>query len=80
LTLINSVLHSIPIYTFFVFKAPDTICKKLDYIVNAFWWGHEPGPKKKLHMTNWDILSKPKKDRGIGVRKFGLMNKALLAK
>ena len=31
-------------------------------------------------MTNWDTLSKPKKDGGIGVRKFGLMNKALLAK
>ena len=80
--MINSVLHFIPIYTFFVLKAPDTICKKLDSIVNAFWWGHEPGlkKKKKIHMTNWDTLSKPKKDRGIGVRKFGLMNKALLAK
>jgi hypothetical protein len=59
MTLINSVLHSIPIYTFSVFKAPYTICKKLDSIVNAFWWGHEPG-QKKLYMVNWDTISKPK--------------------
>ena len=78
MTLINSVLHSIPIYTFSVFKAPYTICKKLDSIVNAFWWGHEPG-QKKLYMVNWDTISKPKREGGIGVKKFGLMNKALLA-
>ena len=34
LTLINSVLNSIP------------ICNKLDSIVNAFWWGHDPKNKK----------------------------------
>ena len=41
LTLIKSVLQSIPIYTFSVFKAPEAICKKLDSLINAFWWGHE---------------------------------------
>jgi hypothetical protein len=51
LTLINSVLHSIPIYTFSMFKAPQAICKKLDSIINAFWWGHD-SDKKKLHLIN----------------------------
>jgi hypothetical protein len=41
LTLINSVLHSLPIYNFSVFKAPKNICHKLDSIINAFWWGHD---------------------------------------
>uniref|UniRef100_A0A2N9G2E0 Reverse transcriptase zinc-binding domain-containing protein n=1 Tax=Fagus sylvatica TaxID=28930 RepID=A0A2N9G2E0_FAGSY len=79
LTLINSVLNSIPIYTFSVFKAPHSICNKLDSIVNAFWWGHDPG-HKKLHLTNWDTLTSPRQERGLGIRKFKLMNIALLAK
>ena len=79
LILINSVLHSIPIYTFSVSKAPQTICKKLDSIINAFWWGHDPD-KKKLHLINWDTLTKPKNMGGLGIKKFGLMNKALIAK
>jgi hypothetical protein len=45
-----------------------------------FGGGMNQDKKKNLHMTNWDTLSKPKKDGVIGVRKFGLMNKALLAK
>ncbi len=79
MTLINSVLNSIPIYTFSVFKAPHSICNKLDSIVNAFWWGHDPG-HKKLHLTNWDTLTKPRHEGGLGIRKFNLMNTALLAK
>jgi hypothetical protein len=59
LTLFNSVLHSIPIYTFSVFKAPQAICKKLDSIIDAFWWGHDLG-QKKLHLTHWDTITKPK--------------------
>ena len=79
LTLINSVLNSIPIYTFSVFKAPHSICNKLDSIVNAFWWGHDPS-HKKLHLTNWDTLTRPRQEGGLGIRKFKLMNTALLAK
>ena len=79
LTLINSVLNSIPIYTFFVFKAPHSICNKLDSIVNAFWWGHDPS-HKKLHLTNWDTLTRPRQEGGLGIRKFKFMNTDLLAK
>ena len=38
-TLIASILQTIPLYTFSCFKVPETICKKLDSIVNAFSWG-----------------------------------------
>ena len=79
LTLINSVLTSIPIYTFSVYKIPETVCKRLDSLINAFWWGHDPG-RKKLHMTNWDTITKPKAQGGLGIKKFGPMNKALLTK
>ena len=79
LTLISLVLNSIPIYTFSVFKVPETVCKRLDSLINAFWWGHDPG-RKKLHMTNWETITKPKTQGGLGIKKFGPMNKALLTK
>jgi hypothetical protein len=62
-----------------MFKAPQAICKKLDSIINAFWWGYDPD-KKKLHLTNWDTLTTPKNLGELGIKKFGLMNKALITK
>jgi hypothetical protein len=61
------------------FKAPESICEKLDSIINAFWWGDDPG-QKKLHLTNWNTITKPKKEGGLGIRKFGLMNQAMISK
>ena len=35
-TLINSVLQTLPLYTFSCFKVPETICRRMDSIVRAF--------------------------------------------
>ena len=51
----------------------------MDAITRAYWWGHEPG-EKKMHLVNWDKICKPKSEGGLGLRKFGLMNQAMLAK
>jgi hypothetical protein len=69
MTLTNSVLHSIPIYTFSVFKAPDTICKKLDSIVNAFWWGHEPS-ENALKLRQWVVFLIPKCNSDYAIPKY----------
>ncbi len=79
LTLINFVLNSIPIYTFSVFKVPETVCKKLDALINAFWWGYDTS-RKKLQMINWETITKPKTQGGLGIKKFGPMKKALITK
>ena len=79
LTLINPVLNSITIYTFSNFKVPEAVCKKLDSLINAFWWGHDAN-RKKMHMTTWETITKPKTQGGLGIKKFGPMNKALLTK
>ena len=38
LTLINSVLSSLPIYMMSFFKIPKGVCKKLDYFRSRFFW------------------------------------------
>ena len=78
-TLISYVLQSLPLYTFSCFKVPESICNKMDAIVRSFWWGHETGDKK-LHLINWDKICKPKRWGGLGIKKFSLMNQALLEK
>ena len=62
-----------------MFKALQEICKKLNSIINAFWWGYDPD-KKKLQLINWDTLTTPKNLGELGIKKFGLMNKALITK
>lgn len=78
-TLVSFMLQSIPLYTFSCFKVPEAICNKIDVISEAFLWGHELGVKK-MHLLNWDKLCKPKKEGGVGLKKFSFMNQAMLAK
>ena len=78
-TLISSVLQSMPLYTFSCFRVPDTVRDKLDATTRAFWWGHDPGTRK-LHLINWNEVCKPRREGGLGLKKFKLMNQAMLAK
>ena len=72
-TLINSVLQTLPLYTFSCFKVFETICRRMDSIVRAFWWGHAHGVKK-LHSLKWSKICCPKSWGGLGIRRFSLLN------
>ena len=48
-------------------------------LLGLFWWGHELG-EHKLHLIKWDQLCQPKRNGGLGIKKFSLMNQAMLAK
>ena len=78
-TLISSVIQSMPLYVFSCFKVLESICNKLDSLSRAFWWGHEPGVRK-LHLLHWDEVCKAKSMWGLGLKKFSLMNQAMVAK
>uniref|UniRef100_A0A7N2KXH0 RNase H type-1 domain-containing protein n=1 Tax=Quercus lobata TaxID=97700 RepID=A0A7N2KXH0_QUELO len=51
----------------------------MDAITRAFWWGHDLGVRK-MHLLNLDNICTPKKDGGIGLKKFSIMNQVMLAK
>ncbi|KAK7816032.1 putative mitochondrial protein [Quercus suber] len=79
-TLIHSALQSMPLYAFTCFRVPESICNKLDAITRSFWWGHDQGVRK-LHLLNWNrVCVNPRNREGLGLKKFNLMNQAMLAK
>lgn len=51
----------------------------MDSIVKAFSWGHELR-ERKLHLLNWDKICQPKSWARLGLKKFNLVNQAILAK
>ena len=68
-----------PLYTFSCFRVPDTVCDKLDAIIRAFWWAYDLGTRK-LHFINWNEVCTPESEGGLGLKRFELMNQAMLAK
>ena len=79
LTLINSVLSSLPMYMMSFFALPKGVQKKLDYFRSRFYWqGDEQ--KKKYRLAKWSILCQPKDQGGLGIHDLHIKNIALLSK
>ncbi|CAJ2651715.1 unnamed protein product [Trifolium pratense] len=79
LTLINSVLASIPLYFFSFFKAPICVLKSIERIQRNFLWGGSL-EEKKLCWVKWDQVCLPKEEGGLRVKNLELFNLALLCK
>ncbi|MCI07485.1 LINE-1 reverse transcriptase like, partial [Trifolium medium] len=79
ITLINSVLASLPLYFFSFYKAPHCILKQLVRIQRNFLWGGGV-EDKKLCWVKWDQICLPKEQGGLGVKNLELFNLALLSK
>nr|KAJ0222973.1 hypothetical protein LSAT_V11C200055230 [Lactuca sativa] len=76
LTLIKSVLNSLPTYYMSLFKAPQGILDLLEKLRRRFLWGGGQ-EKNKLHWVDW---SKKKKVGGLGVGSLKAQNISLLTK
>ncbi|MCH85285.1 LINE-1 reverse transcriptase like, partial [Trifolium medium] len=78
-TLINSVLSSLPLYFFSFYKAPRCIINQLVRIQRNFLWGGGL-EEKKLCWIKWEQVCLPKDSGGLGIKDLELFNMALLCK
>ncbi|CAB4278922.1 unnamed protein product [Prunus armeniaca] len=79
LTLIQAVLSSLPTYYLSLFRIPASVAKRLEKIMRNFLWeGVEEG--RKDHLVNWEVVSLPKENGGLGIGNLRKRNEALLGK
>ncbi|VVA40654.1 PREDICTED: reverse mRNAase, partial [Prunus dulcis] len=79
ITLIQSVVSSIPLYTMQTAKLPQALCEDLDKSSKSFLWGSSEN-HHKTHLVKWDTVCLPKRLGGLGIKKAALMNQAMLSK
>ncbi|GJY65491.1 RNA-directed DNA polymerase, eukaryota [Tanacetum coccineum] len=79
LTLVKSVLGSMPIFHMSLFKVPSGILHTLESIRSYFFNGHEVS-SKKASWVNWNKVIAPKEKGGLGVSSLYALNRGLLFK
>lgn len=79
LTLVNSVLTSLPLFYCSLFKMPTVVVNKLNSLIRAFFWG-QSGNVKKTKWISWEKICLHKSKGGLGIPNLKNRNLALLAK
>jgi hypothetical protein len=77
--LLKAVVQAIPTYSMSVFLLPVCLCKDLNHLMQAFWWGNLC-KVSKIHWMSWTRMGRAKSAGGLGFRDLILFNKALLSK
>ncbi|WRX16202.1 Reverse transcriptase domain - like 10 [Theobroma cacao] len=79
ITLLRSVLSSMPIYLLQVIKPPVTVIERIERIFNSFIWGGSLD-SKKMHWTAWGKIALPCSEGGLGIRNLTDVFEAFSAK
>ncbi|GKU98532.1 hypothetical protein SLEP1_g11525 [Rubroshorea leprosula] len=79
ITLINSVLSSLPVFWMSLYLIPKGMILLLDKIHRRFLWGGSEGGKR-VNWVNWRQVCKGKESGGLGVKDLRKFNVALLRK
>ncbi|GJT83472.1 hypothetical protein Tco_1057814 [Tanacetum coccineum] len=79
LTLVKSVLGSLPLYYFSLFKAPASIIKTLESIRSRFFWGLDDS-LSGISWVKWSSILLDASKGGLGVGSLEAKNLALLGK
>ncbi len=78
LTLINSVISSIPTYYMCSLQLPVSVVKAIDTVrKNCLWRGNNPNSTRRS-LASWDLVCRPKEKGGLGVLR--IQNTTLLLK
>ena len=79
ITLIWSILASMPIYYMSMLSMPRKVRLRLERIQRDFLWGGG-ALERKPHLVRWDLVCLEKCNGGLGVKSLSILNKALLCK
>ncbi|XP_039138867.1 uncharacterized protein LOC120276209 [Dioscorea cayenensis subsp. rotundata] len=80
LTLINSVLSTVPVYWMSVFKLPAWVIKDIDQFRRDFLWKGPDLGSKGIRLVAWNRITRPKDMGGWGILNLSDFNIALLGK
>ena len=79
LTLVKSVLSSLPIYYLSLYKAPVAVMDQIEGLMKNFLWAAS-NENRRMHWVSWDVVTTSKADGGLGISKLSDVNLALIAK
>ncbi|GJT74440.1 hypothetical protein Tco_1041165 [Tanacetum coccineum] len=79
LTLIKSVLTSLPLYHMSLYKAPLGVLRDLEFLRRKFFNGADIN-EKRFSMISWNKILASKQKGGLGVSSFFALNRSLLFK
>lgn len=81
LSMVNSLLSSLPTYYMCTLKLPKKVILHIDRARRHCLWRKNSDPETKTHsLAAWDIVCKPKKKGGLGIINLEIQNTALLLK
>jgi hypothetical protein len=78
-TLTKSVMEAIPIYPMMTTMIPSSILKEAQRLQRSFIWG-DSATSRRYHAVSWDMVTRPKRLGGLGLRKMETMNRACIMK
>lgn len=78
--LLKGIAQAMPTYAMSIFLLPNSLCERVERMMNRYWWGNRGTNGGGLRWMAWDRLCKPKKCGGMGFKKLHKFNLALLGK
>ncbi|GKU88289.1 hypothetical protein SLEP1_g2571 [Rubroshorea leprosula] len=79
ITLINSVLSSLPVFLMSFYLIPKTVIRELDKIRRRFLWGGAE-ERNKVAWVAWENICCNKLEGGLGIKNLSCFNKSLIGK
>ncbi|KAJ9536655.1 hypothetical protein OSB04_un000128 [Centaurea solstitialis] len=77
--LISSVLQSMQLYWMSVFLLPSGVIHELESLFRKFLWAQGDSIQGRCKLS-WDVVCRPLEKGGLGIRRLGIWNRAMVTK